>query len=215
MRTLAASAKSAPDGTLDAITVWWDGKGWACIDGHHRLDAYRQVGTDKGDVIRVEVFEGTLEAALARAAATNTRNKLQMSNAERSNAAWRIVAATSLSKSAQAQAAGVSERLVAMMRAAKKSLEDGGNSDLMDMRWETARKLARGESAAEGGWTDDVLEQKASQLAVRLSKAVGPHAGHQVEIFARALEMYNSQLPRNLAEYWQEEGEEDLDSELA
>jgi hypothetical protein len=37
---LAAAIRQSKSHTLDPITVWWDGRAWACVDGHHRRDAY-------------------------------------------------------------------------------------------------------------------------------------------------------------------------------
>jgi hypothetical protein len=96
-------------GTLEPVTVWWDGKAWACVDGHHRLAAYAKAGKGTADV-PVQVFDGTLEEALVLAARTNTKDKLPMSRAEKSNAAWRLVLTTPLSKATLAEAAGVSPR---------------------------------------------------------------------------------------------------------
>jgi hypothetical protein len=63
VRELADAVKA--HGTLAPVTVWWDGKHWSCIDGHHRHQAY--MAGHRSDV-PVEVFEGTPEEAVARAA---------------------------------------------------------------------------------------------------------------------------------------------------
>lgn len=209
-RGLSKKAGANPYGVLDPIIVWWDGKGWACVDGHHRMAAYRENGADKWHTIPVEVFEGTLEAALVLSAKANTRDKLQMGVQEKTGAAWRMVVATDMSKTQIADASGISERLVAYMRSAKVKLKAKGTAGLEDMRWDAARKLANGEILDEEAWNEDAIEIKAQAMATLLHKTLGANAGRQVDVLARALEIYNGQLPRALAECWQEflEGEE-------
>ena len=203
-RFLAKKAGANPYGVLDSITVWWDGKGWACVDGHHRMAAYRENGADKWHSIPVGVFEGTLEAALVFSARANTRDKLQMGIQEKTGAAWRMVVATEMSKAQIADASGISERLVAYMRSAKTKLTAKGTTGLADMRWESARKLADGQILDDAAWDEDAMETKAQTMAALLHKTLGANAGRQVEVLARALEIYNGQLPRALAECWHE-----------
>ena len=203
VRGLAKKAAANPLGTLDAITVWWDGKGWACIDGHHRLEAYRLNSAGSHQAVPVCVFEGTLEQAFVLSAKANTRDKLQMASSEKSNAAWRMVVATAMSKAEIADAGDVSSRLVGYMRKAKTTLESRGVKDLADIRWEAARRSARGEAEEDVLFDDDEQERRAQMMAALLHKTLGAAAGKQVEVFSRALELYNSQLPGWLADLWQ------------
>jgi len=77
---------------LDAITVWWGGDRYYVIDGHHRLIAYERKGI-RGS-IPVEVFEGTLDQAMARTAALNSKNRLPMRQEDKLNFAWRLTLAS-------------------------------------------------------------------------------------------------------------------------
>lgn len=92
--TLKACIGASPDGTLEPITVWWSGRRWIAIDGHHRIEAYRRLDRERkgklGD-IPVTVFEGTLGAAISRSIELNTRDKLPMTHADKANAAWRLI----------------------------------------------------------------------------------------------------------------------------
>lgn len=198
IRTLASRAKASPLGTLDPLTVWWDGKAWACIDGHHRMQAYRAAGTSD---IPVVVFEGSIEEALALSAKANTRDKLPMSRGEKSNAAWHLVVQTSLSKAIQAGASSVSERQVALMRSAKATLEAKGVKDLEDMGWEEARRKAAGEAALPE-WDDGETEKRAQEMATRLHKALGLGAISKIDVFARAVEIYSPLLYEGLEEHF-------------
>lgn len=203
VRMLASKAKANPHLLLDPLTVWWDGKAWACIDGHHRVEAYRAVGVNE---IPVAVFEGSIEEAVAFSARANTRDKLQMSRGEKSNAGWHLVIKTKLSKSAQADASGVSERQVAHMRRVKEILESKGIKDLEDMGWEEARKTAAGEDAAQE-WDEGEAERRAQELATKLHRVFGKANFSKIEIFARALELYSPLLVQGLGEYWNEQEE--------
>lgn len=190
---------------LDRLTVWWDGKKWTVIDGHHRLRAYIRAG--KSDhAVPVEVFQGTPEEALGRAAEANTKDKLQMSSSEKSNAAWRLVVMTEgRSKAQQAQDAGVSERLVAHMRKTKAILmrePERVLEDLAMMSWQEARRTAAGETLA---WTPEEEEARIEKMTKALRKALGATADRQPEIFRAALERFSPQLAQALEASFVEE----------
>jgi hypothetical protein len=83
------------DGVLDKITVWkWQGHWW-CVDGFHRLMAYRHwqaKGTGKAgrkrSRIPVKVVEGSLKDVRGEADKENFKTKLNVPLVERSNTAW-------------------------------------------------------------------------------------------------------------------------------
>lgn len=208
IRELADAAKGQD---LDPLTVWWDGKSWTLIDGHHRAQAYIKAG--KGTkAVPVEVFEGSPEDALTRAAKANTKAKLMMSASEKSTAAWRLVVmAPTLSKSVQATAAGVSERLVASMRHAKAVLvrQGRGPSELAQMTWENARRTAKGEDADD--WSPEEEEKRVEVMALALRKALGATAERQPDIFWRAIEVYSPRLARAIADDLAQRREEDAE----
>lgn len=208
IRDLTATAK---DRFLEAITVWWDGKNWVCIDGHHRIEAYKLAGV--AYEVPVEVFEGTAEAASLQAARGNTRAKLQMSSTEKLGAAWRIVTTgTAASKAETAEASGASERTVAHMRKVRDHLRQRGLVPA-DMSWEAARRLASGEAPREEVDWDERTEQEANEMAAKLLQALGKRGQQRVEVLARALEIYGSQLPAQLAEYWGAQDDYDEEEE--
>jgi hypothetical protein len=224
VRDLAAAIKKTHSKTLDPLTVWWDGKSWACIDGHHRLDAYR-VAVGSNHSIPVQVFEGTLEEAMSRAALANTKDKLPMSSAEKSNSAWRLVSATSLSKRQIADSSGVGESTVASMRRILAQLtaratpaddfDVSPSADLRDLSWGDARRLAAGEEAGDFDW-EVANEKKAQEWALAIRRALGKEGGKYPEILARALDIYDSRLVSRLVDHWREdEDAEEAEEETA
>ena len=199
IRILADAVKA--QGLLAPVMVWWSGKHWVCVDGHHRLAAYTKAGMRDHEV-PVEVFRGTPGDALACAAATNSQDKLPMTKAEKVNAGWRLVIlADSLSISRQARSAGISDRQVALMRSTKKRLLALGQTQdqLAEMSWEAARRLAAGEQLAE--WSAEEEERRVQEMAEALRKALGPTAERQPEVFAKAVERYSTKLAKSL-EAW-------------
>lgn len=184
---------------LDPIQVWWDGKHWTCIDGHHRLEACKRAWVTE---VAVTVFTGTPEAAVIQAAKGNTRDKLQMSATEKLGAAWRIVTtSTTASKQETAEASGASERSVANMRRVRDSLRAKG-TDPAELSWGAARAMDSGETL-DGDFDFEARdEREAQEMANRLLKALGKRGQQRVEVLARALEIYGSQIPAQLAEYW-------------
>jgi ParB-like chromosome segregation protein Spo0J len=191
------------------VTVWWDGKAWACVDGHHRLAAYVEAGRGHSDV-PVRVFEGSLEEALVLAARTNTRDKLPMSRAEKSNAAWRLVLTTQVSKATLAEAAGVSERTVAHMRRVQRALQESGRhrlTALLDMTWDNARRLSLGQEAPD--WDPEEEERRAQEFATKLHKVFGVQGHKQPDVFLRAVELYSPKLLETLETMLRERFEEE------
>ena len=209
IKTMAEAVKRRPAAGLHPITVWWDGRGWACVDGHHRHAAYTQAGVLRTAAVPVEAFEGTLDEAVGRAASGNTQDKLPMTPSEKSDAAWRMTANTNLPKATVAAMAGVSESLVAIMRRTFKLLEvreatlryDQFGANHQDMRWADARRLAEGKDNLDFD-QEDANEKKAHEMAKALRVALGTQGALYPHVMARALELYDSRLPDALAEWW-------------
>lgn len=125
---------------LPPVVVFWIGDGYVCIDGHHRLDAYGEVGQRGG--IPVNVFQGTLRQATLQATAGNSRDKLLMSEAEKMDAAWRYVCCgtEAYSKAEIVKATAVSPRSVANMRGVwNRAVEEQGEG-LDELTWWEARR---------------------------------------------------------------------------
>lgn len=174
-------------GDLDPILVKWIDAKAHLIDGHHRLEAYRRSGD--GRLIPVRAFDGSVKEAVLEAGRANSRAKLPMSPKERQSYAWRLVLLGGYTKSKTAEAAGISERQVAIMRDAKRKL--GG--DAFDCRdWWRAKRMADGISTTsrtedeEEAW----LEQQAEHFAARLAEAFSTKLAANPEMAARALSIY-------------------------
>lgn len=84
---------------VDPIIVWWSGKHWYCVDGHHRLAAFLawnqevRKGKAKGVTRRIEVvpFAGSLDEVIAEAVKLNAQIKLPLTKEEQRDAAWRYL----------------------------------------------------------------------------------------------------------------------------
>jgi hypothetical protein len=162
-------------------------------------------------MVPVEAFEGSLAQAMAQAAAGNSKAKLSMTSAEKSNAAWRLVAVTDLSKAETAKAAGVSEGTVANMRRVHTvlKLREDRNSDallvsplgdLADLSWPDAKRLAEGRDKPDFDW-EAANAKKAQEWATALAKTFGREAGKNPAVFAMALEIYDSRLMAQMADW--------------
>lgn len=190
---------------LTAITVFWAGSEWLCIDGHHRLNAYRSIGWKKS--VPVFAFIGSIDQAICRAA-KNSYDKLAMHRGEKANAAWRLVVATSLSKAQIVHSANVSDGSIAHMRRVHKYLQTREpGRDLSLICWEEARRERSGEEKVNVDW-DARQQAEAQQFANTLAKAFGKRAQERLEAFADALEIYNPRLRSFLSSYWRSEADE-------
>lgn len=217
VRSMAKALSTGTAKELDAVTVWWDGRGWTCIDGHHRLEAYRKSGAEPWQDIPVQVFTGSLEEAIAQAARGNTRSKLPMSASERTRAAWRLTCTTSLSKAEVVEACGVGDGTVARMRKVRNTLLTAGTDSPCDLSWWEAQAKAKGQELPEREeMSDDDKQAKAEDWARAIRKSLPPGFENQVDILALTLETLSPRIPQRLQEEWwatDDELEEELEQQ--
>ncbi|MBX7482838.1 hypothetical protein [Qipengyuania qiaonensis] len=170
---VANLAKIAKAGNaLDPLTITAFGSHWYLLDGHHRLQAYHQVGW--GVPVPVNVLQSDLDGearvtwAVQESVRDNKKNRLPMSDADKIDAAWSSVARRDkLSKSATAELHGVSERVIGNMRAARKALEAAGHDCTLIVSWSAARRMAE---ALTGGERDSGASDWEEQQRRRASK---------------------------------------------
>lgn len=172
-------------GELDAMLVLPVGSRLIIVDGHHRLEAYKRVGTN--EAVPVSYFEGSPREALFEAGKQNSKAKLPMENRERQDYAWRLVLFDNGSKAEVSTASGVSPSQVATMRRTKTALGD----EAYDFTsWFRARRAAKGTLTAD---TDDIEQWKhelASRWADAMAKKFSTKMANQPEVAAMAMDMY-------------------------
>ncbi|XKH00172.1 hypothetical protein LG325_08635 [Marinobacter nauticus] len=224
---LMEAAKAAPNNRLDPITVWWSGKHWTVLDGHHRLLAYARLEKKgfkqyqpegfQSESWRIPVrrFKGTLQQALLKATEENSKDKLSMTKDEKMNRAWRLtVAFEDMSKKAVARACKISERTVARMRSKlKEIMEDEPEewySECLSMSWREAQQ--HGESH-DKDYGESWQERLAKDWQRRFGKTFGKKLAEHSEITARALELYSERLAEELG-HWLHNPDEELEEDF-
>jgi len=195
VRRLARAVRALPDGAfLDPVLVVAIGPHFYCVDGHHRLAAYRVAGTDVP--VPVEHFEGSLKDAIREATSRNTKAHLPMAQGEKTEAAWRLVLLGKHSKREIALSAGVATATVANMRLTLRTLRELSVNafgtiqfaNTPPLTWDQAREAAR-QSAGRiigGEWKDHLV----SDWADRLARQFGKKAGEMPDVFALAIEAF-------------------------
>lgn len=145
--TLKVCLKASPTQTLEAIVIWWSGKRWIALDGHHRVEAYRRLARDTKDNLRripVVTFEGSLEAAIAKSIELNARDKLPMTYDDKANAAWRLIVDAALSKSEISRVTTVHRNTLTAMGKALNSIKEkhpiSYRDEALAMTWDEARR---------------------------------------------------------------------------
>jgi len=197
----------AEGGTLAPILVWWSGKRWYVLDGHHRLGAYTQFNStaEVGRRIAttpVEVFSGTAAEAHDRAVEANSKDHLRMERRDKRNAAWRMVCLARGGGVGVAIAArsGMTRQTVAKMQGHYQAIRQCFPlHQPLDMTWRDAMDLVAGRD--RGGWGDQEEEAEAQERTERLQKTFGKMTlATSPEVTARSLEKYNSGLITMLVE---------------
>jgi hypothetical protein len=214
-------------GELEPPLVVKLGKKWVCVDGHHRVAAYVKRNTaGKPETISCLWFPGTVREAVDESVRRNDVLKLPMRRSEKLEAAWQRVVLHWGSKRDIAKLTGVSERLVANMRAALRAYEGeegrarllrnkiGG--DIRDASWSLVRNAINNITPAE--WDH---KKEAAKLAATLRSRLHDRLSDNPIVTALALAMYDERLPRRLVaelpntiREMQQEDQEDLRSAI-
>jgi hypothetical protein len=189
---LSAAAKGNAD--LDPLMVVAFGQDWYLVDGHHRVEAYRQAG--RTDPVPIKVLPSELRGAervsWAHEASfsDNKKNRLNLSGADKADGAWRAVAAGELgSKSETALKYGVGPSTIANMRQTKKALE-GLEADFTNLQsWSAAKRELAWLGGSDGAERSNFQERQKMLLARNLKRAMqmNPAPG----MLAAALEAYS------------------------
>lgn len=186
-------------GKLDPISVVKAGGEWYCIDGHHRLEAYRQsAASSERTHLPVKVFSGTLEEALQVSIKVNAPDKLNLTKEDKLEAAWRLVVLGEGSVAQVAIVTTISERTVQHMR---RKLERARalhpSTPFESWPWETVKELLRGEIKEGLTMRHDA---KAKEWAKTLARTFCGLPSAHPRVFAQALLQYNADTAKMIAE---------------
>ncbi len=166
-RAIKRGPRGAAQAHLEPITIFWVGDAWACVDGHHRMEAYRKVKHPAP--IPVQVLRGaTLGGAVQASLAGNIKGKLRMTKRCMSEAAWRFTLEGAMSKATIKALAGVDESTVAIMRRTLKEFR-AAHPEVPpeDMTWAKMRHWKLPAAELDGKTPE---QQKAEQLLRRTEK---------------------------------------------
>lgn len=195
-------------GELDAPVVIKLGGKWVCVDGHHRLEAYKRAG--RKDPITCEWFAGTVQEAVDELIRLNTKDRRNVTQQERLENAWQHVLMGGYSKAEIVELCGVADGSVSAMRRIKKVYDDKNDIrsklfrkelgfPLEETRWMQARLAFAGVKPKE---RDD--EENAAKLARRLHSRMTNLLSRDPAVTARALTLYDPALPQALTKAWQQ-----------
>lgn len=198
VRVLKAGGGLPPIAVLKAGRVWW------CVDGHHRLEAYRMKAaehTGRGKrltYIPVRVLRGSLADAFDVAVEENSQDKLNMNKDEKLEAAWQRVVLGAASASRISEVTTISERTVCTMRRAlerAKTLHSLVSFETWT--WAKVKFMLRNVEPREGAHLWD--EAKAGEWSRLLAKTFCGFPAQHPRVFAQALLKYDAEMAKVLA----------------
>lgn len=201
------------DGKLDPVLVIKLGREWVCVDGHHRLAAYGEI--DKNTMVPCEWFEGTVRDALDESMRRNNKDKLNVPKQDKYEEAWKRELIGGWSKREVRTICHVSESTIAQMRrvirAAQADDAEGAMfreqlavktptqaaDALMVTSWSMIKLKYRGISDQE-----ITAEGRAERLAQAINRRLEDTLSRDPAVTARALQLYDPELPGKLMEAW-------------
>ncbi|WP_312795458.1 hypothetical protein [Tianweitania sp.] len=213
----ALQAKPDEEALLDPITVYEIAGADYCVDGHHRLAAYR--AHRRGFKVPVVRIGGSLADALVESGRANSRHFLPLSHTQRQALAWKFVVIGKGSKREQAEWSGMGTSFVASLRKLKTSLEAGHPGTDWGTLAEAVR-LAKGDEHVSE-WELDDGAGELEEYRKRLTKAFGRKLHHRRDVIVQALaEIIGAQafaeIARGLVDFddWGAEDDDDTLSDF-
>ncbi|TFH87937.1 hypothetical protein EQG41_03190 [Billgrantia azerbaijanica] len=213
IRTLSDAIKAEPNNRLDPIRIWWSGRHWIVLDGHHRVLAYKRT-KEKGFKqyqqdgslssqwqVPVSVLRGTLQDALFESTRLNAKDQLPMSKDDKLNRAWKLtILYPEMSKATVAGTCKIGSRTVARMRSQLKKIHDeeteDGLSAALGMTWKEAQMYGKETQNHDDAWQEGL----ARDWSRRIAKTFGSKLATQPDIAARAIELYSEKLAEELGD---------------
>jgi ParB-like chromosome segregation protein Spo0J len=178
---------------LDPILVTPVGSNFYVVDGHHRLQAYLTAKWKQP--VPVSYFDGNVLEAEQEALRLNCKNKLPMTDADKFEAAWRLVKddVTGLTQKAIADATTISLRTISTMAATLKEHGDQARC----LNWQQAKSL-QWQTADDDFDAQDWKSEKAKKMAGQLLKNLGSDPYKHPDILALAFRYLNEDLAVSL-----------------
>lgn len=183
-------------GDLDPIAVWKVGGEWLCLDGHHRLEAYRQAGGRRTHV-PVRIFCGSLEDAFRLTVESNAPDKLNLTPDDKREAAWRMLL-LGFSFRQINQATTISKGTIHNMDKAKQRVREVCPSVIVEVwTWKKVKELLSNTGGERNETWKDV---KAKEWAKQLARTFNGLPSQHPRIFAKALLTYDAETAKAIAE---------------
>ncbi|SFM54383.1 ParB-like nuclease domain-containing protein [Pleomorphomonas diazotrophica] len=164
------------DGDLDPVLVWQCGAVVYLLDGHHRLRAYRADATEDSKkngakatpihlrTIPVKWFEGSPREAISEGSEDGAKVRLNMTDDQRTDRAWRLVCSGEFSISVTVKATKVSRSTIMRMKAKLKELQKGEDRSLPNT-WREAQRAGIDTSGLD--WDAEAWKKETVQKMIR------------------------------------------------
>lgn len=169
----ANTREANQDARMEAVVVFWVGDTWACLDGHHRLAAIAKA-KKSGATVAVEVFSGTVDAAMMEATRRNSRNKLSMNEKDKTERAWQLFMSGAGTHKAIAEVCGVAPKTI--QRMAQSVKKRGATPEelevLRGLRWWQVRELVNSNAYGERS-LEEMKDGRIQRKSEVLGKAIG------------------------------------------
>lgn len=198
---------------LDPVVIWWSGKRWLVLDGHHRVEAHNRLQAQgKGTgVIPVLTFRGSLHDAHCESVRLNKKDKLPMSKEDKTNKAWHFVTISGgMTVREIGDICGISKSSVGRMKAKREELVQQHGDHWLDevdrLTWKEVLSIG-----VERDHHEDFIDRRALDGANRLRKTFGNKLCGQPELVFRMIEIYSPQLAKDLQEWLTPYDEENSD----
>jgi hypothetical protein len=187
-------------GELDPIVVIKLGRQWVCVDGHHRVTAYKK--SKRTEEIKCEWFAGSVREAMDEGLRRNAALNLEVPLADRQEEAWKRVLLGGWTKQQIVKTCSIAEGTVSHMnRVRARYMNEDDDSDatkqfrmsvgkLKASSWSNARLVNMNAEPKER--TD---EQRAQSLAKNMRSRLTDMLSKDPTVTARALAIYDPDLP--------------------